>query len=443
MLLMEYTKPEDRQALVVESNALWSAVEFGCPDKVALVLGYGVDINERVSYNMFATPLEVALRRDALGIARVLLENGCDIDHSAFAEVRSADALLLLLEYYGGALEMIDWVKHLYDNPLDWLDLLADYGAPIETLKGDPTWLLISAAERGLKQYVPYFLERGAGIHGTNNVAVYCRAGKLQSDWTPLHYAACRGHLSTARHLLVCGAQVDYRKTRYFQTSLHVAAALGNKQMVELLLHHGADANAAVSYQGTNDTVLKRTTFHFATYGKSPEIWQILLDRGLNAPKVDASYIAILLASRLKADKERNNAIMKFIIESYTASNGEFSLGHVMRDVTCLMGPYQDVEKEMMQALLDQITNQGHPRCTLAQAVTDLGDGYTVKDGFFEKMDEGVDTPDRLGKTILQYAVERHDLETVRFLLDNGAQVDISRDPCRAQPSSRVSFVAS
>lgn len=76
--------------------------------------------------------------------------------------------------------------------------------------------------------------------------------------------------------------------------------------MVELLLHHGADANAAVSSQGTNDVLrVKRTTSHFATYGKSPEIWQVLLDRGLNPPKVDASYIAILLASRLQADKDR------------------------------------------------------------------------------------------------------------------------------------------
>lgn len=303
MLLMEYTKPEDRQALVVEWNALEKAVEVGSPDKVAFVLDYGVDINEGICY-MFVTPLQLVLRRDDLGIARGLLENGCDIDYSAFAEIRSADALLLLFEYYGAVLDMIDWVKHLHDNPLDWLDLLADYGTTVETLKGDPTWLLISAAERGLKQYVSYFLERAAGIHDTNNVAEYCRAGKLRSDRTPLHYAACRGHLSTARHLLVCGAQVDFRETQCVQTPLHVAAASGNKQRVELLLHHGADANAAVSSQGTNDVPrVKRSTFHFATYGKSPDIWQ--KDRRLNPPNVDASYIAILLASRLQADKDR------------------------------------------------------------------------------------------------------------------------------------------
>lgn len=180
-------------------------MEVGSPDKVAFVLDYGVDINVGVCY-MFVTLLRLALKRDDLGIARALLENGCDIGYSAFAEIRSADALLLLFEYYGAALDMIDWVKHLYDNSLDFLDLLADYGATVETLKGDPTWLLISAAERGLEKYVSYFLERGADIHGTNGLTGSSHYRWVARDWTALHYAACRGHMSTARHFLVCGA---------------------------------------------------------------------------------------------------------------------------------------------------------------------------------------------------------------------------------------------
>ncbi|NHZ73281.1 MAG: hypothetical protein GWP16_02280, partial [Nitrospirae bacterium] len=61
--------------------------------------------------------------------------------------------------------------------------------------------------------------------------------------WTPLHWAADRGRLETARLLLERGAEVDSHEDRG-TTPLLSAVWRGHLDLVELLLENGADVNA-------------------------------------------------------------------------------------------------------------------------------------------------------------------------------------------------------
>jgi ankyrin repeat protein len=63
--------------------------------------------------------------------------------------------------------------------------------------------------------------------------------------WTALHLTAFFGHKPLAMALIARGADVNARSTNAMKnTPLHAAAAGRKADLVELLLHEGADANA-------------------------------------------------------------------------------------------------------------------------------------------------------------------------------------------------------
>ncbi|KAK9813324.1 hypothetical protein WJX72_012535 [[Myrmecia] bisecta] len=63
-----------------------------------------------------------------------------------------------------------------------------------------------------------------------------------QDGWTPLHYAAFRGHLPVVRELLYRGANVTATEKKG-RTALHLAAFGGNKDVASILCSRGAGVN--------------------------------------------------------------------------------------------------------------------------------------------------------------------------------------------------------
>jgi ankyrin repeat protein len=101
---------------------------------------------------------------------------------------------------------------------------------------------------------------------------------------TPLHYAAFKGDLATARRLVQQKADVNAPivtvkpfTTDVGQTPLHLAAADGNVEMVRLLLDHGANVNA----KDLRDV----TPLHRAA--GSAAVAQLLVERGADMNAAD------------------------------------------------------------------------------------------------------------------------------------------------------------
>ena len=95
----------------------------------------------------------------------------------------------------------------------------------------------------------------------------------------PMALFACaqRGDLSRAKVLLAAGANPS-AKTSFGHYTLHEAAALGDKGMVELLLANGATVDVRVSPNGPKSPN-QWTPLHFATYGGHKEIAEILISK--------------------------------------------------------------------------------------------------------------------------------------------------------------------
>jgi hypothetical protein len=83
----------------------------------------------------------------------------------------------------------------------------------------------------------------------------------VKDDWrgyTPLHYAACHGHIEIARLLLQNGAEVN-AKCNGGSTPLHSAAAHGHVEILHLLVENGADLEAQAN---NGSRALHYTAFH-------------------------------------------------------------------------------------------------------------------------------------------------------------------------------------
>ena len=110
--------------------------------------------------------------------------------------------------------------------------------------------------------------------------------------YTPLHWAAQKGHTDIVKALLQAGAEVD-AKDEYGYTPLHWAAESGDLATVKALVTAGAEVNATVTaglYKGC-------TPLHLATQHGKGSVTTLLIDNGAN---VNAQIILLLYWNSLK-----------------------------------------------------------------------------------------------------------------------------------------------
>jgi ankyrin repeat protein len=97
-------------------------------------------------------------------------------------------------------------------------------------LEGDGETALHRAASRGHVQATALLLDRGAKVDAADGEGV-----------TPLVLAAYRGHADVVKLLLERGAYVNAQEKRNGLSSLSHAVGRGDKELVAVLLKHGAD----------------------------------------------------------------------------------------------------------------------------------------------------------------------------------------------------------
>ncbi len=175
----------------------------------------------------------------------------------------------------------------------DSLRSLLQQGADVNAAQGDGMSALHWAAQRGDADLVSMLVYAGANVGAVTRIGQY----------TPLHLAANAGNVAAVEALIKAGANVGARTTNTGATPLHMAALSGNADVIKALLDHGADINAKESEWG-------QTPLIFAASQNRVEAIRILLARGAD-PNVATKTVDVSQASAL--DRAARNRAAKVL----------------------------------------------------------------------------------------------------------------------------------
>ena len=108
---------------------------------------------------------------------------------------------------------------------------------------------------------------------------------EILEDQKKLLYASLDGNTKDVKSLLHSGlVDVNFVDRRYFVLPIAVAAGKGHKEVVQVLLDHGADVNS----ENRSDLGFI-TPLQFATDGGNLEVMKLLLDRGAEPNKTNTN----------------------------------------------------------------------------------------------------------------------------------------------------------
>jgi ankyrin repeat protein len=200
------------------------------------------------------------------------------------------------------------------------------------------------------------------------------------TDGSPaLHWAVRVDDAAMAKLLLGAGAQPTLAN-RYGLTPMAIAAANGSASMIAILLDAGADANAP---DPAGDTPLMNAT----RVGRADAV-TLLIDRGATVDAADAAYQQTAL---MVAVRENHPDIVKLLIARGASVNARTRVGRP-------------------------------PAWVLPNSQLGFGHGIGIVRGGSPERGRRAPTPG--GMTPLMYASRDGRMDTVRMLLEAGANID-------------------
>ena len=225
-------------------------------------------------------PLHVAAAAGQVGIARLLLEagadiNGGDVDESTpldVAALRGQREMMTFLIARGADINHRD---RRGSCPLSFAAfggdsvitrLVLDAGADLNYRSENGTTLLHAAALRGQDWLLDLLLEHGQDLNVTTD-----------SGETVLHWAARGGRVEMTERLLAAGVGVDQPDTSG-RTPLHAAMQSADLEVTAALLEHGADPNHA-DRGGVRPIIL-------ACWSRIPELAALLVLHGADVNRL-------------------------------------------------------------------------------------------------------------------------------------------------------------
>ncbi len=186
------------------------------------------------------------------------------------------------------------------------------------------------------------------------------------------------------------------RDDEYGRTPLHIAAEKGFKDIVQLLLAHGADVNAKDKYNNT--------PLHNAIHGNHIEIIMMLLNAHADVNAFSRYYGTPL-------EEADSLEIMKMLVLDGADVN-------ILQNLCC-------VSKKKLDFLLDHgasINLRGGDSATILILAVDHGDTDVVRN-LLELKRIDVNAKDRFGRTVLMKACWRVDTSIIKMLLQYGADI--------------------
>jgi ankyrin repeat protein len=260
-------------------TALFSAAFAGAIDSTKLLLDNQANINVQLGGKM--TPLNIALHREYSDLALLLIERGADVtlangDKIAPMDVvfeRQMDALFFpIFDAMPINPKARAQALSRYLELAVCLDYFNLYKILLD-LSPEPTSdkdLFFRSIECGSGTIIEHFLKNGRSL-------TEVRPGSL---WTALHFFAQTNNTEHIGSTLESGLSVDSADARRW-TPLHVAAYLGCIEVARILL----DAGASVDTQEEAGS----TPLHLAAERGNTEMIRLLMASGASAGSVDFS----------------------------------------------------------------------------------------------------------------------------------------------------------
>ncbi|XP_020297259.1 ankyrin-1-like isoform X2 [Pseudomyrmex gracilis] len=310
------------------------------------------------------------------------------------------------------------------NGDIELVKMLLDRGANVNAETQEGTTLLHNAIVKEEIEIAELLLNHGANVNARDKSGV-----------TPLCLAVKKRHISGVKLLLDRGANVN-AETRNGTTLLHNAINYKNKKIAELLLNHGAIVNASDRYgvtplyfaiksgrvdgvkmlldRGANVNAKTRdgtTPLHDAIKYEKIEIAELLLNHGANLTASDKSGISLLC---LAVQKGHVN-VVKMFLDRGANVNAEIP-------GSCRTPLHYAIEYEKME-IAELLLNHG--------GVTPLYFAIQREhvDGVKMLLDRGANVNHQnqwSSKTLLHYAMQNKQIEIAELLLNHGATVNAS-----------------
>ena len=233
-------------------TALHLATENGHLEVAKLLIKKGMDVNAKTNYCWTATALHRAAFKGSVDFAKLLINKGADVNAKT--------------NYGWTALHLATENGHLEVAKL-LIEKGAKYDEKYQTKDGVTYLMAFSGC--GLIDYCKELISKGADVNAENRYG-----------WTPLHYAAIKGHLEVAKLLIEKGAKYDEKyQTNNGVTYLMAFSGCGLIDYCKELISKGADVNAENRYGWT--------PLHYALVYRHSDLAQLLIEKGA---KYDEKY---------------------------------------------------------------------------------------------------------------------------------------------------------
>ena len=462
------------------------ALNAGCSKEILqTIISHGADMNATTTNNV--TALVKAVNNRNMGAINVLLNAGADTNitngdgdtclHDAVTN-GNKDVLQLLLNH-GADVNVTNsknetalMIAYFWGN-IDAMNVLLSAGADPNIADANGQTCLHSVVARvSGKEVLQLLINHDADVNATN-----------KSNTTALMVACKTGNIDAINELLNAEADTNIVDTNGY-TCLHAAvSATCNKEVLQTLINHGADVNAAdksnvaalmLACEKGNvnavDILLNagadpnipdtdgNTRLHDTVrHGYNREVLQLLLDYGANVNAIDNCNETVLM----KAYWNGNTDVINVLLNAGADPN--------IADFKGVPLIYYAVEgggsKDVLQAIIDHCADvnatingnltpfmkacrmgNADAACLLLKAGADpdfaLDDGDTclhdaVRRGYTKEVlgtmiDHGADVnaTNRNNATALMIACKKGNMESINILLNAGADPNISRANC-------------
>lgn len=395
---------------------LWAAASGGHADVVEFLIGKGTDVN--VSDNRGRTPLSVARQKEHTEVVDLLRQHGAkETLYAAVASDDSDEVRRLLSE--GQNINATDSAGR---TPLhlaaargsqEMVKFLLANNADIHALDDEGYTPLGRAARRQRKEVVELLLARGANINelGTTFHSL-AWGGRIEMlDFllekgadidptsvyltTPLREAVYNKQYETVKFLISKGADV-HGSSRYSGGPVFTAVERNDEKMIELLIANGADITRIMS---------RETALHRAMARNMPEMVRFLLTKGSKTTAINlAAFFGELDRVRELVDDGAD----------VNAKDGcSYSPLHC-----AVLGEHKEAVEFLIRrgANINAKTLRGWTPVMVARPAN------IVRILLDKGADVNVST--ETGVTALHVAVNRGNTETVKLLVENGANTN-------------------